>query len=138
MVSWHLGFLGKLWVIENQFATRSQETPRMVAQVKSEDKQAGRWIEPWAEESPQRRSIDAELPEDDVARRIDRVVEMFLDLKGVERSYAGRGHRAYPPRLLLKVVLYAKHRGLYCPSQWHYEARRNLNSFCCGRHCFWV
>lgn len=98
----------------------------MVPQVKSEDKQAGRWIEPWAEESPQRRSIDAELPEDDVARRIDRAVEMFLDLDDLERSYAGRGHPAYPPRLLLKVVLYAKHRGLYCPSQWHYEARRNL------------
>ena len=76
----------------------------MVAQVKSEDKQVGRWIEPWAEESPQRRSIDAELPEDDVARRIDRAVEMFLDLEGLERSYAGRGHPANPPRLLLKTA----------------------------------
>jgi hypothetical protein len=98
----------------------------MVAQVKSEDKQVGRWIEPWTEESPEWRSIDAELPEDDVARRIDQAVEMFLDLEGLERSYAGRGYPAYPPRLLLKVVLYAKHRGLYCPSQWHYEARCNL------------
>jgi len=99
----------------------------MVAQVKSDDKQAGRWIEPpCPPQSPEWRSIDAELPEDDVARRIDQAVEMLLDLDGLERSYAGRGHPAYPPRLLLKVVLYAMHRGLHCPSEWHYEARCNM------------
>jgi hypothetical protein len=64
----------------------------MVAQSNTEDKVAGRWREPpCTEQSPQWRSIDAELPEDDVARRIDQAVEMFLDLDGLERSYAGTG-----------------------------------------------
>ncbi len=98
----------------------------------AEDQRAGRWIEPpWTEASPEWLAIDAELPEDDVARRIDRAVEMFLEMDDLERSYARRGHRGYPPRALLKVVLYAKHRGWNRPSQWC-EAARN------HRVCQWL
>ena len=111
----------------------------MVAQVRpegklveAEDKQTGRWIEsPWTEGSPAWLAIDAELPEDDVARRIDRAVEMFLEMDDFEQTYARRGRRGYPPRALLKVMLYAKHRGWNRPSQW-YDAARN------HRVCQWL
>lgn len=101
-------------------------------QVESEDKRAGRWIEPsWTEASREWLAIDAELPEDDVARRIDRAVEMLLQMDDFEQRYARRGHRGYPPRALLKVVLYAKHRGWNRPSQW-YDAAKN------HRVCQWL
>lgn len=101
-------------------------------QVESEDKRAGRWIEPpWTETGPEWLAIDAELPEDDVARQIDRAVEMLLPMDDFEQRYARRGHRGYPPRALLKVVLYAKHRGWNRPSQW-YDAAKN------HRVCQWL
>jgi transposase len=104
----------------------------MVASSNTEGKDSGRWVASlWSEQSPPWQEIDADLPADDVARQIDEAVEMFLDLSGLEQSYAGRGHRAYPPRPLLKLVLYAKHRGWHRPSEWDYEARNN-------RVCRWL
>lgn len=101
-------------------------------QVESQDKRAGRWIEArWTEASPEWRAIDADLPKDDVARQIDRAVDMFLNLDEFEQQYARRGHRGYPPRALLKLVLYAKHRGWNRPSQWYEAAKHH-------RVCQWL
>jgi hypothetical protein len=101
-------------------------------QVERKDEPLRRWIEPpWNEASPEWLAIDAQLPADDVARKIDRAVEMFLNLDRFERSYACRGYRGFPPRLLLKVVLYAKHRGWNQPSQWYDAARHH-------RVCQWL
>lgn len=101
-------------------------------QVDSKNKRAGRWIEPpWTEASPEWHAIDDELPENDVARQIDRAVDMLLNLDDFEQCYARRGHLGYPPRALLKVVLYAKHRGWNRPSQWC-EAAKN------HRVCQWL
>jgi hypothetical protein len=104
----------------------------MVAPRSTEGKDAERWIRPpWNEQSPAWREIDAELPANDVARRIEEAVDLFLDLGAMERSYAGRGHRPYPPRPLVKLVLYAKHRGWHRPSEWYDLARDN-------RVCRWL
>ncbi len=104
----------------------------MVASINTERKDSGRWVEsPWSEKSPQWQEIDAELPSDDVARWVDQAIETFLDLSELERSYAGHGRRAYPPRPLLKVVLYASHHGWHRASEWDYQARNN-------RVCRWL
>lgn len=101
-------------------------------QVKWEIKRAGRWIEPpWTEASPEWQAIDDDLPENDVARQIDRAVDMFLNLDDFEQCYARRGYLGYPPRALLKVVLYAKRRGWNRPSQWFEMAKKH-------RVCQWL
>lgn len=115
-----------------QVAPEGKQVESQGKQVESQGKQAGRWIRPpWTEASPEWRAIDDELPEDDLARRIDRAVDMFLNLDEFERQYARRGHRGYPPRALLKVVLYAKRRGWNRPSQWHERAKHH-------RVCQWL
>jgi len=79
---------------------------------------------PWSEGCPQRRACEEDLPADDVARRIDQLVDE-LDLQGLYASYAGRGQKAHRPDLLLRVVLYESHCGRQSPAQWAQDMRRN-------------
>jgi transposase len=57
-------------------------------------------------------SIQDCLPEDHLARYIVEIVES-LDLSAFEQRYAGRGHEAYPPSLLLALLIYAYATGIF-------------------------
>ena len=56
--------------------------------------------------------IQACLPEGHLARYIVEIVES-LDLSAIEQRYAGRGHEAYPPSLLLALLIYAYATGIF-------------------------
>ena len=72
---------------------------------------------PWDRDSPDWQRLDAKLPADHLARRIDQAVE-GLDLTGLCNAYAGKGSQAHRPDLLLKVVLYEMQRKRSSPAQW--------------------
>jgi transposase len=55
---------------------------------------------------------------------VDQLVES-LDLSGLLASYAGRGREAYPPQLMLKIVLFAHQEGRNRPKDWYRDARYN-------------
>lgn len=59
---------------------------------------------PWNRESEDWLRLDERLPQDHLARRIDRAVEM-LDLEPLYKLYYGVGRKACRPDLMLKVVL---------------------------------
>jgi len=79
---------------------------------------------PWNESSPQWQQIDARLPADHLARRINEMVDQ-LDLSRLFRSYDGRGSKAHRPDLLLKMALYEIQCGKQSPAQWHRDLREN-------------
>ena len=56
--------------------------------------------------------IQACLPEGHLARYIVEIGES-LDLSAIEQSDAGRGHEAYPPSLLLALLIYAYATGIF-------------------------
>jgi transposase len=77
---------------------------------------------PWGLDHPQFLFEDSRLPPDHVARQIDRLVDC-LDLAALELSFRGVGTPPFPPRLLLKLVLYEAHRKHHQPSLWAEHAR---------------
>jgi transposase len=78
-----------------------------------------RWANPpWTPSSPPWLELDRELPPDDRARLIDRLVAE-LDLTPLRQAYAGTGSAAHPPELLLRLVLFEIDRGRLRPAQWH-------------------
>jgi hypothetical protein len=54
--------------------------------------------------------LDRDLPADHLARRIARLVDT-LDLRALEATCGGRGSAAWPPALLLKLILYEVYTG---------------------------
>ncbi|HET6880461.1 MAG TPA: transposase, partial [Pirellulales bacterium] len=81
-------------------------------------------VPPWNQRSPEWRSIDASLADDHVARKISDAIDE-LDLLELERSYHGQGDSPYPPRLMIKAILYQIHCGHQSPTQWYREAKQN-------------
>lgn len=81
-------------------------------------------VPPWDQQSPAWQAVEASLPGDHVARKISDAVDE-LDLSDLEESYRGQGDLPYPPRLILKAVLYEIHCGNQSPAQWHRDAREN-------------
>jgi len=79
---------------------------------------------PWNRQSPEWQAIDAELREDHVARRISEGVDE-VGLSELEGSYQGQGERPYPPKLMLKAILYEIQQGRQSPAQWHRDAKEN-------------
>jgi transposase len=77
---------------------------------------------PWGPDHPQFLFEDSRLQPDHLARRIDRLVDV-LDLSSLERSYHGTGSLPYPPRLLLKLVLFETHSKVHEPTRWAEHAR---------------
>src|SRR3982751_770186 len=73
---------------------------------------------PWDRNSPEWQRLDAKLPPDHLARRIDQAVD-GLNLTDLFKAYAGKGSRAHRPDLLLKVVLYEIQRKHSSPAQWY-------------------
>jgi transposase len=82
---------------------------------------------PWNCQSPEWVAIDCKLREDDLARKISRLVDLELDLEPLFSSYAGRGSLPYRPDLLLKMVLYEHQLGRPQPTQWLYDLEKNTS-----------
>ena len=78
---------------------------------------------PWHDDHPQALDLQRLLPPDHLARHIDHAVGR-LDLGPLYACYRGTGDPAFPPDLLLKVVLYETHRGRRRPSQWYHTHTR--------------
>lgn len=57
-------------------------------------------------------SIQECLPEGHLARYVVEIVES-LDLSAFENSYAGHGSKAYPPSMLLSLLIYAYATGIF-------------------------
>ncbi|HEX3600036.1 MAG TPA: hypothetical protein VHU84_07820 [Lacipirellulaceae bacterium] len=47
------------------------------------------------------------------------------ELSELEGSYHGQGDLPYPPRLILKAILYQIQQGRQTPAQWHRDAKEN-------------
>lgn len=77
---------------------------------------------PWDRRTPRWQEIDRTLSADHLARQMKEAVEE-LDLKELQETYAGRGSKAHPPRLLLAFVLFERQRGRQSPAQWHRDAQ---------------
>lgn len=56
--------------------------------------------------------MDEWLPDDQLARFVLDVVEQ-LDLWALTRRYAGRGHKAHHPAVLLSLLVYGNATGVY-------------------------
>jgi transposase len=86
---------------------------------RSADRARTRFREPrWNSESPEWLKLDRWLHQDDLARKIARLVDEDLDLDPLFSSYAGRGTPPHRPDLLLKLVLYEHQTGRPKPTQW--------------------
>ena len=81
---------------------------------------------PWTCQSREWLRIDRGLGEDDLARKIARLVDE-LDLEPLFSSYAGRGSLPHRPDLLLKLVLYEHQIGRPQPAQWFYDLEKNTS-----------
>lgn len=57
-------------------------------------------------------SIEEYVGEDDATRYIDELVENYEELESVEQEYSYRGRPGYSPRMLSKLLLYGKLRGI--------------------------
>jgi transposase len=82
---------------------------------------------PWTRQSPEWLRIDHKLGEDDLARKIARLVDEQLNLDSLISSYAGRGSLPHRPDLLLKMVLYEHQIGRPQPAQWLFDLERNTS-----------
>jgi transposase len=81
---------------------------------------------PWTHQSQEWLRIDCKLDEDDLARKIARLVDEQLDLVPLVCSYAGRGSLPHRPDLLLKMVLYEHQKGRPQPTQWLDDLEKNI------------
>jgi transposase len=70
-------------------------------------------------------AIDRALGEDELARKIARLVDEELDLTSLYSSYAGRGSLPHRPDLLLKLALYEIQNGRHRPTQWLKDLKEN-------------
>jgi transposase len=77
---------------------------------------------PWQDLDPRRLELEQRLPPDHLARRLDVAVDR-LDLSAFRDGYGRTGSQAYPPALLLKVVLYETRGGRHSPAAWRRSAR---------------
>jgi transposase len=82
---------------------------------------------PWNCQSPEWLAIDRSLEEDDLARKIARLVDEELDLEALFSSYAGRGSLPHRPDLLLKMLLYEHQEGRSQPTQWFKDLKKNTS-----------
>ena len=96
-------------MLRNRTPTRKAAAPRWATPPR--DPQHPRWQE-----------IDRLLPPDHLARRVARTADE-LDLRPLRGAYAGRGSRAQPPLLLLKVALFELAQGRLSPAQWARDCR---------------
>ena len=82
-------------------------------------------LAPLGPESAEWIDLDRRLEPGHLARLISRSLRL-LDLGRLWRLYASFGSPAYPPHLLLAVVLFETQRGHHCPAQWHRHANESI------------
>jgi transposase len=73
---------------------------------------------PWTETSPEWQQLDRDLAPDHPARQIRDAVAQ-LELSALYDSYAGVGRQAFPPQLMLMLVLFELREGRTSPLQWY-------------------
>jgi transposase len=78
-------------------------------------------IPPWQDDDPRRRELEQRLPDDHLARCIQKAVAQ-LDLEPLYQAYGDTGSKAFPPELLLQAVLYQTRRGQHSPAAWYRDA----------------
>jgi transposase len=71
------------------------------------------------------RSIEEYVPEGDLVRYVDMLVEEF-DLSRIESRYSHTGRPAYNPRVIVKLWVYAKLRNISSSRELSQAARENL------------
>lgn len=71
------------------------------------------------------RSVEEYVSEDDAVRFIDSLIEEF-DLKSIEEQYSEFGRPGYSPRVLSKIILYGKIRGIRSCRELQNAARENV------------
>lgn len=71
------------------------------------------------------RTIDEYVPEDDIVRFVDALIDE-LDLSGIESKYSSLGRPAYSPRVLVKILLYGKMRGIRSSRELERASQENL------------
>jgi len=95
------------------------------AELQSQDHKTARFAEtPWNEQSDEWQRLDARLPEDHLARRIDEACTM-LDLSTLRESYAGVGKKGPPPEILVRIMLYEIQSRHPSPAHWARNVREN-------------
>ena len=70
-------------------------------------------------------SLDDKIPQDHLARYIDKVVDE-LDIKDIADSYSDLGCHAYHPQMLIKVILYGYCIGIRSSRRIQKEIREDL------------
>ena len=65
------------------------------------------------------------IPKDSPVRLLNAVVER-MDLRNIMRSYSRMGRIEYPPRILLKILLYAYMRRIYSSREIERACRENV------------
>ncbi len=70
-------------------------------------------------------SVEEYVPLDDLVRYVDMLVEEF-DLREIENRFSPHGRPAYSPRLLVKILLYGKMRGIRSGRELSRACRENL------------
>jgi transposase len=80
---------------------------------------------PWTRSTPAWLDLDAQLEPGHLARLVDQGVER-LDLTSLLKSFSGRGTKAVPPDLMLKIVLFEIRRGRTKPAQWYQDTKENI------------
>lgn len=84
-----------------------------------------RFIEPpWNEQSEDWLRLEERLPDEHLARWIERAVQR-LDFSALRRTYAGVGKKSLPPELMVKIVLYEIHSQRLSPAQWARDIKEN-------------
>ena len=62
---------------------------------------------------------------DNPVRLVSAVVER-MDISKIERSYSKEGRNEYPPRILLKILIYAYMRMIYSSREIERACRENI------------
>src|SRR5258708_103496 len=70
-------------------------------------------------------SVDDYVGTNDLSRYVDVLVDEF-DLKGIERKYSTQGRPAYQPRIIVKLLVYGKLRGITSSRELAAAARENV------------
>ena len=71
------------------------------------------------------RSIDEYVASDDVVRYVDALVDQ-LDLGAIEGAYSSEGRPAFSPKVMVKILLYGKMRGIRSSRELAIAARENV------------
>ena len=70
-------------------------------------------------------NLEDYIPSDDLSRQIITVVDS-LDIKEIESTYSEIGQRAYPPRIMLRILFYGYTQGIRSGEKLKQACRRDI------------